>query len=479
MIETIIYGSSGNMRYPTGTEPVSHDDKEAIRNLFFDSAYFIYEEQSIQLFFEAHTGSPEQFVGECQGVSKHNAVQVGYESINDCAKQELEWSIPDKDASDGHHLFRLIPEVDSYGPSQYSSQLIGQTGVDSSLDFGVPDLETAVGFFKWLTQEVQPDLSVAIGGDGRTRSLSHIDILIIPNHTETKVRGINGSHELLSESFTDNIVERTVSILNQHSQRPQISDGIEATKAVVDGINNGPLRVGEYDFAALTPQEFLSQKEMHAKLSAIITGILAFGVTFIISGGLTSITQWWGETILSGGQVQSPTISVIASAIDVASPGLSASGLIFFTGIFALGWVGVSLYGLLHFIIGRGHSAKQAQTEWHLSERQHQEMASVVDTVTTSELCGMNEFLTKLSNNAHYLDVDVVVQSNKSMYVSTLPWIVGAIVLAATALGGVGYLVGSYIPAVLQQWLVVADVVIFISGISLLCLLGVWFINQL
>ena len=466
MQQTTIYGSSGNVRFPTESDPINHDEKEAIRDLFFDSIYLKYSEGCLKMFFEAHTSSPEQFVGEVCGLDKNKAAQTGYEALVNVVEHQLEWTLPDGDASDGHRLFQLLPRVASIGPSLYDSHLIDQAAAGGQLDFGVPDVESAVGLFKWLLTETQNDLSTAIAFDGRTQSLSEVDIVIVPDETESQIRGINGSHEQLTELFTNNAVSQTISVLNDYIDRPEIADTKAATRALVDAVDDDPLRISKHNFAAFTPQSLQAYKEQTAKTFGIIFGVISFVAAFIISGGPSAIGDWWGESIVATSEVELPTLAAIESATTLVLPPVSTIGVVLVSSILLIGWASIGLYVFKQMNAAPDNTGSQSQQTWQLSGRHHEELSGVVTAMQSSELTAIDQYLGVLADNTHRINANIVIEPTRSITLSLLLWAVGSAVLLGGAFGGVGYVFGYYTELILQQWVILSELVIGLSIIG-------------
>lgn len=466
MSQTTIYGSSGNIRFPIESDPMNNDEKETIRDLFFDSIYLNYSEGCLKMFFEAYTGSPEQFVGEVCGLSKNKAVQTGYESLVNVVERQLEWTIPDGDSSEGHRLFQLLPRVEPIEPSLYDSHLIGQAAAESPIDFGVPDTESAIGLFKWLMTTAQADLSIAIAFDGRTQSLSEVDIVIVPDETESQIRGINGSHEQLADLFTNNAVTQTISVLNDYIESLEIADTKAARQATVDAVDNNPLRIGNYNFAAFTPQALQTYKEQTAKTVGIIFGLISFVAAFIISGGPSAIGDWWTDIILANSEIELPTVAAIESATPLVLPNVPPSSVVLVSSILLIGWVSIGLYMFKQINEDSNNHGSQSRQEWQLPNPHHEELSGIVTTMQSSELTAVEQYLGVLSDNTHRINANVVIEPNKSINLSLLSWSVGAAVLLGGAFGGIGYVVGYYTELILQQWVILSELVIALSMVG-------------
>ena len=478
MQQTTIYGSSGNVRYPTESGPMNHDEKEAIRDLFFDSIYLKYSEDCLKMFFEAHTGSPEQFVGEVCGLGKNKAAQAGYETLVNVVERQLEWTLPDGATSDGHRLFQLLPRVASVEPSLYEPHLIDQAATKGQLDFGVPDVESAVGLFKWLLTETQNDLSTAIAFDGRTQSLSEVDIVIVPDETESQIRGINGSHEQLTELFTNNAVSQTISVLNDYIDRPEIADTKAARRALVDAVDDDPLRISKYNFSAFTPRAFQAYKEQTAKTIGIIFGVISFVAAFIISGGLSAISDWWGESIVATSEVELPTLAAIESATTLVLLPVSTIGLVLVSSILLIGWASIGLYVFKQMNEGPDNTGSQSQQTWQLLGRHHEELSEIVTTMQSSELAAIDQYIGMLSDNTHRINANIVIEPTRSIKLSLLLWGVGAAVLLGGAFGGIGYVFGYYTDFILQQWVILSELIIGLSMIGIVAF-GVFLLVKL
>ena len=463
MSQTTIYGSSGNIRFPIESDPMNNDEKEAIRDLFFDSIYLKYGEGCLKIFFESHTGSPEQFIGEVCGLSKTKPIQTGYESLVNVVEHKLEWTIPDGNTSDGHRLFQLLPRVEPIEPSLYDSHLIGQAAAEGSIDFGVPDTESAIGLFKWLMTTAQADLSIAIAFDGRTQSLSEVDIVIVPDETESQIRGINGSHEQLTDLFTNNAVTQTISVLNDYIESLESADTKAARQATVDAVDDDPLRIGNYDFAAFTPQALQAYKEQTAKTFGIIFGLISFVAAFIISGGPSAIGDWWTDIILASSEFKLPTGAAIESATTLVLPNVPASSVVLVSSMLLVVWVGIGLYVLKQMNEGSNNRGSRSRQEWQLPNPHHEELSSIVTTMQSSELTAVEQYLGVLSDNTHQINANVVIKPNKSVKLSLLSWAVGAAILLGGAFGGIGYVFGYYTDLILQQWVILSELVIGLS----------------
>lgn len=478
MQQTTIYGSSGNIRYPTESDPMNHDEKEAIRDLFFDSIYLKYSEGCLKMFFEAHTGSPEQFVGEVCGLGKNKAAQTGYETLVNVVERQLEWTLPEGDTSDGHRFFQLLPRVASIGPSLYDSHLIDQAAAEDQLDFGVPDVESAVGLFKWLLTETQNDLSTAIAFDGRTQSLSEVDIVIVPDETESQIRGINGSHEQLTELFTNNAVSQTISVLNDYIDRPEIADRKAARQAIVEAVDDDPLRIGNYNFAAFTPRALQAYKEQTAKTIGIIFGVISFVAAFIISGGPSAIGDWWGESIVATGEVELPTLAAIESATTLVFSPVSTIGVVVLSSILLVGWVSIGLYASKQMNEGPNNTGSQSQQTWQLPGRHREELSGIVTAMQSSELTAIDQYLGVLADNTNRINANIVIEPTRSIKLSLLLWGVGAAVLLGGAFGGIGYVFGYYTDFILQQWVILSELIIGLSMIGIVAF-GVFLLVKL
>lgn len=476
MSRITIYGSSGNIRYPTDAEPLGHDGKEAIRDLFFDSVHLKYDGGSLLMFFEASTGSPEQFVGEYSLSGNDISVEDAYEQLIETIKRDLGWTVPDTNASSGHRLFSFLPEIEGIKPNQYTCRSIEAVAGNTKMDFAVSDAQTAVGFLKWLLHTTDTPPTIAITSDGRTQSLLDTDIVITTADIDQDVKGIDGTHETLRETATEKSVYDTTTVLDNYITNAGYDSQNELSKALVDLLRKDPFRVNHYNFIAQTRDERGKERETNEKYIASVAGAIGFVTAFIYAGGLANIGRWWYESIIGADTVQLGLVGAMDSITAVELPYPPAIGVVIASILLTGCWTAA-----VYLFFGRSNSGSAARQppdpSFTVPEYYYQELSNIVRSVEGSELVTIEEYLEKLSNQIEVVNQDVVLESLTSNRVSRVRWAVTPLLFAGGIFSGVGYLIGRSTAAILDQWVMISEFIIVLSITAFVSLGSVFLIK--
>jgi hypothetical protein len=462
MPETTIYGSSGNIRYPADVEPLQHDEKEAIRDLFFDSVHLKYDGSSLKMFFEASTGSPEQFIGEYSHSGTDISVENAHEQLVETITAGMGWTVPDSNTSSGHQLFRLLPEIEPIQPTQYPLSTIENVAETTKMDFAVSDLRIAVGFLKWLVQNTETNPSIAIASDGRSRSLSNTDIVVTTADIDQNIKGIDGTHETLRDTATAESVDVTTGLLDDYITNIGSNHPNSPAKALVELLRKDPFRVNHHNFIAQTRDEQGKERHTNEKYIGGAAGVIGFVAAFAYAGGFTNIGRWWNQSIIGTDTVQLGLVSAMDSLTAVELPYPPAIGVVIASILLTVCWTAA-----IYLFFSRSGSSSAAgqppEPSFSVPDYYYQELSNVVQSVEGSELVTMEEHLERLSKEIGRVNDDVVLESLTSNRVSRVRWAAIPLLFAGGISSGVGYLIGRSTAAILEQWVTVSEFIIVLS----------------
>ena len=467
-----IYGSSGNLRYPSGAESLSPDEKKAVSDLFFDGVLIEYERGRLRVFFQASTGTPEQFFGEYRSDQISGILKQAHDQLVNVIEQELEWSLADPQVSVGHELFTSIPSSEPIRKLKYDINTIRNATEEHLIDFGVPDHQTALELCYCLIEALEGDRSVAIGKNGRTGSIRDHDIVISPEATDTEIEAINGSHEILRETFTSTKVTETIYYLNRYVNRQQLT-AENATNAVVDILTKQVLNVSKHGFVATSPTKESGRNRTRSITAALIAGFASFATAFVVSDGWESLVEWYGELTGDQSEIQLHTLELLQSVGSIPSPEIQSISLVIVTSILLLLWcvpLAMAL-GVVGVLSSTPTSSRQNQP---LGRNQHNQLVAIASDVENSDIITMSDYLTELADRSNDLEASIYLKSKVSRTKSQGVKIIVGIVVGVGIFGVVGYISGTVLGDILQEWQIISESLLLftlVAGVALFILL--------
>jgi hypothetical protein len=456
MTETTIYDSSGAIRYPaTATHPDA--DKERIRDLFFNSVYVRVADGTVDLNFYASTGTPEQFVGTVETGLSESSVQTAHSELSSVVETDLDWSMADRDASEGHRLFSSLPEISPREVSRYSidSLRAATAGENQTIDLGAPDIDRAISVFHWLLQHTEQRWSIAITGDGRSAVVDDIDIVIVPGVTDDSVVGINGSDADIQRRFIKSKTDATIDALR--GVVPQQVQPGRVTPMVRGNLEWLLNQIGGDEYLAETPAETDSRTMGQVKVGGPMLAIVGFAVAFVLAGGIDTLSSWWTTTVLGGDPVQLFTLTRMASLLGGSPPTVSPRVLVGLSIVVLLVWVGIVVLFEKARLSASGDSDDGNPYVKDASREFGTEMNGIFNDINQVSWAAPTDLLDGLTTRPNAIPGDIRIRSRSGERRERLLRVGGISALAALVAGIFGYGTGLYLSVLLGAWKSIAE----------------------
>lgn len=464
MNDVTIYGSSGNVRYPIDATDPSETHRERIRDQFFQKVFTQYDpsDESLYAFFRASSGTPEQFVGHYGAAGSDDVFEACHDAVVDVIEEELEWRITDSSDSTGQELFRGLSTIAPERPDRYDTDVIERLLDEGPVDFATPDLRSAMGLMKHLVTAYDGNHGVAIAGNGRTDLLSDVDVVITPAATESRIRGIDGTHDRYVETYTEAKAEQTIDVMGDARDSVREAGHGNFAERVATSLQESPVDVGHYGYVARTVDSLGDRLRSDVARTGTVVGLVALVVAFWYADGVGEIATWFGS------DVRSTTLAVPYVDVPVIEP-IGGTAILGLTLIACLGWA-VAGSAALRF---RGSSSVDGGPDGsetvRLPQEHEERVARVIDDVKGSPFADSADLMAELASRINDSSTDFVLRRRRTDGIRRLLGIGGAAVFAGAITGLVGWILGAYVVgSLLSVWLPVAIVVLTVTGIALL-----------
>lgn len=463
-----IYDSSGSLRYPDREGEISEEKKEHIRDLFFNNIYIKSHDNEITLFFNASTGTPEQFIAKISTHRWDDPLQRAFEELKKLVEKDLGWSFADSSVSKGQQALMSISSGDPTEIEKYPLDTLHDVASVRTIDIGTPDIQSAVNVGRWLISRGSQELSVAIAGDGRTKFLLETDVVIVPNATESDITGINGSDQLLKDTFIESAVDNTLKTIHSATPHPDNQDYTIRQQTVVTllewMINSFELT----DYLVEPTSTIKENQNRDMKIGGIAASILAFVGAFIFFGGLSEIGSWIENDIIAGQRYEFATLTTIDPLIEwleVTSPPNEATLAV--STLLVTGWLLVG--GVLGYRVRGMNSYKNKDgRDPSIHQQNFNQIQNIMQQIKQTPEVTRNQFAEELSARSKDIPCNVSFLSKSVEKRNRLLMAGGVSLLTAIGGGLVGYGLAEFIDNILQYWGQIAEFLILVSGLAVI-----------
>lgn len=500
MSDVTIYDSSGHVRYPEGSGDRSQADVERLRDRLFQSIHLEYDpsDGSVYTFFKASTGTPEQFVGRYRSDGDGDVLAEAHQAIAGVA-DELDWRLSDTETSEGHQLFTKLPSVSAEPPERYDTTVVERLLSDGTVDFAAPDGRSAIAVMKNSIDAYDGERGVAIAAEGRADFVSDVDIVITPSGSDSRVRGINGTHDRFVADYTESKAETVIERMIDARDAIRTDGQDDLADRVTTSLDRAPIDIGRYGYVAKTTDALSARRRCDTVRVGAVVGTIAIIASLWYAGAVETITAWFDA------EIRSTSVELVFASVPIIDPP-SATLLLSVSMVLAVGWMLAGAVVVRRVISSSSDSdsgrrdedsgrrdAEQdgdpgADTAGHadsgpgghnrgygggttsrLPSEYEEAIAAPFDDVNRSpfaETADLMEALTREINASE--SAGFVLRKRGSDRIKRLIPIAGATAFSGATAGIVGWLAGSFVlEPLLGVWLYLAIALLFGTGLAI------------
>lgn len=499
MSDVTIYDSSGHVRYPEGSGDRSQADVERLRDRLFQSIHLEYDpsDGSVYAFFKASTGTPEQFVGRYRSDGDGDVLAEAHQAISGVA-DELDWRLSDTETSEGHQLFTELPSVSAEPPERYDTTVIERLLSDGTVDFAAPDGRSAIAVMKHFIDAYDGERGAAIAAEGRSDFVSDVDIVITPSGSDSRVRGIDGTHDRFVADYTESKAETVIDRMTDARDAIRTDGHDDFSDRVTTSLDRAPIDIGRYGYVAKTTDALSARRRRDTARVGAVVGAIALVASLWYAGAVETITAWFDA------EIRSTSVELVFASVPMIDPP-SATLLLSVSVVLAAGWILAGAVVARRVISlssdsdggrrdgdsgrrnGEHDGGRGADTAGHsdgghggdnggysggttsrLPSEYEEAIAAAFDDVNRSPFAETADLMEALTRKINASDsAGFVLRKRGSDPIKRLIPIAGAAVFSGATAGIVGWLAGSFVlEPLLGVWLYLAIALLFGTGVA-------------